>query len=110
MTLVLENIIKDHGAVADGKFVVGKVAYTTVVLPPMMETLNKPTFDLLQNFVQQGGRVVTFSSPTLVDGAENTAWKTLLGGQSVTSVPRLTNEVIRDTFSNADCRFSFSGR
>ena len=104
-----ENIIKDHGVVADGKFVVGKVAYTTVVLPPMMETLNKPTFDLLQNFVQQGGRVITFSSPTLVDGAENTAWKTLLGGQSVTSVPRLTNEVIRDTFSNADCRFSFSG-
>ncbi len=42
------------------KFVVGKVAYTTVVLPPMMETLNKPTFDLLQNFVQQGGRVITF--------------------------------------------------
>ena len=82
MTLVLENIIKDHGVVADGKFVVGKVAYTTVVLPPMMETLNKPTFDLLQNFVQQGGRVITFSSPTLVDGAEkysleDSAWRSV---------------------------------
>ena len=58
-----ENIIKDHGTVADGKFIIGKAAYTTVVLPPMMETLNKPTFDLLQSFVQQGGRVVTFFLP-----------------------------------------------
>ena len=104
-----ENIIKDHGTVADGKFIIGKAAYTTVVLPPMMETLNKPTFDLLQSFVQQGGRVVTFSSPSLIDGAENADWKTILSAQSVTSVPQLTDAVIQNTFADADCRFSFSG-
>lgn len=104
-----ENIIKDYGAVADGKFIIGKAAYTTVVLPPMMETLNKPTFDLLQSFVQQGGRVVTFSSPSLIDGAENEDWKTILSAQSVTSVPQLTDAVIQNTFADADCRFSFSG-
>lgn len=104
-----ENIIKDHGTVADGKFIIGKAAYTTVVLPPMMETLNKPTFDLLQSFVQQGGRVVTFSSPSLIDGAENADWKTILSAQSVTSVPQLTDAVIQNTFTDADCRFSFSG-
>ena len=104
-----ENIIKDHGTVADGKFIIGKAAYTTVVLPPMMETLNKPTFDLLQSFVQQGGRVVTFSSPSLIDGAENADWKTILSAQSVTSVPQLTDAVIQNTFADADCRFSFNG-
>ena len=104
-----ENIIKDHGAVADGKFIIGKAAYTTVVLPPMMETLNKPTFNLLQSFVQQGGRVVTFSSPSLIDGTENADWKTILSAQSVTSVPQLTDAVIQNTFADADCRFSFSG-
>ncbi len=104
-----ENIIKDQGTVADGKFIIGKAAYTTVVLPPMMETLNKPTFDLLQSFVQQGGRVVTFSSPSLIDGAENADWKTILSAQSVTSVPQLTDAVIQNTFADADCRFSFSG-
>ena len=104
-----ENIIKDQGTVADGKFIIGKAAYTTVVLPPMMETLNKPTFDLLQSFVQQGGRVVTFSSPSLIDGAENADWKTILSAQSVTSVPQLTDAVIQNTFADADCRFSFNG-
>lgn len=104
-----ENIIKDQGAVTDGKFVVGKAAYTTVVLPPMMETLNKPTFELLKNFVQQGGHVITFSSPALIDGAENEDLKALLSAQSVTAVPVLTEEIIQNTFTNDDCRFSFSG-
>lgn len=104
-----ENILKDQGAVANGKFVVGKAAYTTVVLPPMMETLNKPTFELLQRFVQQGGRLLTFSSPSMIDGAENAALTTLLSAQSVTAIPQLTEEVIRHTFADANCRFSFSG-
>lgn len=104
-----ENIIKDQGAVTDGKFVVGKAAYTTVVLPPMMETLNKPTFELLRNFVEQGGRLITFSSPSLIDGAQNAELKTLLSAQSVTTVPQLTNDVIQTAFTNDDCRFSFNG-
>ena len=56
-----ENIIKDQGAIKNGQFVIGKAAYSTVVLPPLMETLNKPTFELLQKFVQQGGKVVRYS-------------------------------------------------
>ena len=56
-----ENIIKDHGGVENGKFVIGQAAYSMVVLPPMMETLNKPTFDLLRKFVEKGGKLICFS-------------------------------------------------
>ena len=46
-----ENIIKDLGKVENGRFIVGNASYSTVVLPPMMETLNKPTFNLLQKSI-----------------------------------------------------------
>lgn len=104
-----ENIIKDHGTVAGGKFRVGKVAYSTVVLPPRMETLNKPTFELLKQFVGQGGKVLAFSSPSCIDGAENPALPSLLKSSSVTTLPELTDAVIKERFQNPECSFSFTG-
>lgn len=104
-----ENIIKDQGAVKNGQFVIGKAAYSTVVLPPLMETLNKPTFDLLQKFVLQGGKVVRFSSPNRIDGAENGELAKVLSAQSVISYDQLNEKVIQDAFPPKDCKFSFKG-
>lgn len=104
-----ENIIKDQGRVADGKFIVGKAAYTTIVLPPLMETLNQPTFEMLQDFAKQGGRIVAFSSPTLVDGAENADWAALLNAPAVERIDGLTAHVIREKFSNPACGIAFEG-
>ena len=100
-----ENIIKDQGAVKNGQFVIGKAAYSTVVLPPLMETLNKPTFDLLQKFVLQGGKVVRFSSPNRIDGAENGELAKVLSAQSVISYDQLNEKVIQDAFPPKDCNF-----
>lgn len=89
--------------------VIGKAAYSTVVLPPLMETLNKPTFELLQKFVQQGGKVVRFSSPNRIDGAENGELAKVLSAQSVISYDQLNEKVIQDAFPPKDCKFSFKG-
>lgn len=88
-----ENIIKDLGKVENGRFIVGNASYSTVVLPPMMETLNKPTFNLLQQFVEQGGQIITFSAPTRIDGAVNDELAGLLTGTTVTSLPELSKDV-----------------
>lgn len=104
-----ENIIKDHGSVENGLFIIGKASYSMVVLPPLMETLNKPTFDLLKKFVQQGGKLVCFSSPNQIDGVENNTLNQLLTAQSVSSFSQLSKEVIQDIFSNESCKFSFKG-
>lgn len=110
-----ENIIKDHGDAADGKFIIGKASYSTVVLPPMMETLNKPTFDLLQGFVEQGGKLVCFSFPDCLDGEKDPKLPELLSAGSVVSVPALTKDVIRKHFEGGGGRlcppmhFAFSG-
>jgi hypothetical protein len=64
-----ENIIKDLGSVRNRKFILGKCTYYTVVLPPMMENLDLPTFTLLKKFVDKGGNLIAFSVPTMIDGS-----------------------------------------
>lgn len=104
-----ENIIKDQGRVTDGLFHVGKASYSTVVLPPRMETLNAPTFALLQQFVEQGGRLISFSSPTTIDGAAHAGLSTLLAQPSIIKAPELTEEAIKNYFTNAECQITAAG-
>ncbi|MEE3390880.1 MAG: glycosyl hydrolase [Candidatus Cryptobacteroides sp.] len=102
-----ENIIKDHGSVEDGHLVVGDAAYSTVVLPPMMENLNKPVFDLLVEFLKEGGNLLAFSSPSLIDGAPNDKLAEVMSNFAV--IPGLDEEVIRDKFNDFMPVLSFSG-
>ena len=104
-----ENIIKDLGKVENGRFVVGSASYSTIVLPPMMETLNKPTFNLLRQFAEQGGRIITFSAPTRIDGAVNDELTELLASTTVTSLPELSKDIIARYFSSDDFGITFNG-
>lgn len=63
-----ENIIKDQGKVENGKFVIGQRAYSTVVIPPGMDNIDLPTFNLLKEYARQGGKVVLFEKPGFLDG------------------------------------------
>lgn len=68
-----EQIISEIGAVADGRFVVGRMAYRVVVVPQML-TIRVSTLALLKRFAEQGGTVLVAEEyPVLVDGAENSA-------------------------------------
>lgn len=104
-----ENIIKDLGKVENGRFIVGSASYQTIVLPPMMETLNKPTFNLLRQFAEQGGRIITFSAPTRIDGAVNDELAGLLASATVISLPELSKDVIARYFSSGDFGITFNG-
>jgi len=63
-----ENIIKDHGKINDQAFVIGERSYQTVVLPPFCENLDQSTFELLDQYVKNGGRIIAFSEPKRIDG------------------------------------------
>ena len=104
-----ENIIKDLGKAENGRFTVGKASYTTVVLPPLMEALNSPTYALLEQFVAQGGKLLCFSSPTLIDGMENAGLTELLKQPSVTTLPALSQEVIARHFASPGFKIDFKG-
>jgi hypothetical protein len=64
-----ENIIKDRGEVKGNKFTVGRRAYSKVVIPPMTENLDAPTFALLREFAKNGGTILAYAQPAYVDGA-----------------------------------------
>ena len=103
-----ENIIKDQGRVENGKFIVGKASYSTVVIPPMNETLNSPTFELLKQFVEQGGRLITFSEPNLINGAQSSDLVSFIAGEKVVKESKLSEENIRKYFSADNFELSFS--
>ena len=103
-----ENIIKDQGRIENGKFIVGKASYSTVVIPPMNETLNSPTFALLQQFVEQGGRLITFSEPNLINGAQNSELVSFIAGEKVIKESQLSKDVIKKYFSSADFELVFN--
>jgi hypothetical protein len=66
-----EDIIRKHGYTSKNEFIIGQAAYSKIVIPPLTETLNKSTFNLIKQFVSNGGEIIMFSVPTLVDGTPN---------------------------------------
>ena len=103
-----ENIIKDQGKVENGKFIVGKAAYSTVVIPPMCETLNAPTFALLRQFVEQGGRLVAFSEPSLVDGASNQELIAFMSGNTINKESSVDKNLIKKSFPSNGFDINFT--
>ena len=68
-----EQIISEIGKVEGGRFVIGQMAYSAVVVPPML-TIRASTLALLKQFAAQGGAVlVSQAYPQFVDGAANSA-------------------------------------
>jgi hypothetical protein len=103
-----ENIIKDMGSVRKGKFIVGQCSYSTVILPPMIENLDRATFRLIEKFVGQGGKLVAFSIPSLVDGKENKEINNFFTENAgrIKKESELTDEVISEYFTNPDFKCS----
>ena len=48
-----ENVLKTLGKVENGKLVVGKRAYETVVIPDHMENMDRTTYELLKDFLAE---------------------------------------------------------
>ena len=63
--------------------IVGKRAYELVVFPESLQNIDKATFTLLKDYLQQGGKVLSFAKEILyVDGIETTAVNELMNSFS----------------------------
>ena len=102
-----ENIIKDMGSVSKGKLVVGQARYSRVVIPPMTENLDLETYKLLEKFVSNGGTLIAFSVPTLVNGSASEGLKEFFNKKSdkIIRTDKLTSEVLSKYFSSSDIVF-----
>jgi len=67
--LASEAILKDHGRVQTSEFVVGERSYALVVLPPGLENLEGATVGLLRDYLDRGGKVLSWVDPPgFIDG------------------------------------------
>ena len=102
-----ENIIKDQGRVNNAMFVVKKRAYTSVALPPDMDNIDAPTWQLLKAFIDNGGTVLSFSVPRYLDGKPDPEIEKYFSGkQNVKTFIELTDNIIREHFSSDDITFT----
>jgi hypothetical protein len=102
-----ENMIKDLGKVAKGRFMIGQASYSRVVIPPMTENLDLSTFKLLESFVSKGGTLIAFSTPVLIDGEESMVMKEFFSKNKdkIINIDHLTSEGISKYFTNTDLGF-----
>ena len=63
-----EKIICDHGKVSGKKFCVNKCSYDIVIVPDVMDNIEKPTFNLLNKYVLNGGKVIQLGESVKVYG------------------------------------------
>lgn len=73
-----EDIIKDHGKVENGKFIINKREYDLVIFPPVTDNLDEPTVQVLKQYLEQGGKVIAFEKEiAFVNGAVSEEIKNL---------------------------------
>ncbi|HEV3250296.1 MAG TPA: glycosyl hydrolase, partial [Puia sp.] len=97
-----ENIIRDHGAVRNKQFLIGSGEYQTVVLPPGMENIDLPTFNLLEKYAASGGRILLFSPLTTINGTKDQLIENFHNKayQGLKSFDSLNKNIIREYFSD----------
>jgi hypothetical protein len=100
-----EDIITRKGSADGPLFRVGQRTYSTVVLTPLTENLNKPTMDLLIAYAKAGGTVLCCGqAPSYVDGrpskrgaeaAKHSGWKQV----EPADVPEMLLALSKDGFT-----------
>ena len=102
-----ENIIKDHGKVLDGKFVIGQRAYTTVIIPPGMENIDQTTFSLLREYTNSGGKIIHLEKLQTLDGSANDSLKQFNNGKgNLFFFSHLNEQLIDQHLRSADFKIS----
>ncbi len=103
-----ENIMKDRGSVKNGKLIIGERSYSTVVIPAKVENIEKSTFGLLQEFVRQGGKILSYSNPERISGQINQQVVDFFdpAKTSVTHLKQVNDETIKKHFSNSAMQFN----
>lgn len=89
-----EDIIAKHGNAGKDGFTIGERTYSLIVIPPMTETLDKAVFEIIKQYVANGGRLVTFSFPTRIDGEENNEVADFFKNKNVINSDKLISDYI----------------
>lgn len=89
-----ENIIDEFGDVKGKNFLIGKMSYKIVVVPPSY-TWREKTVTLLEKFVENGGTVIILGKPPEeIEGIQKRErWQKILTGKNVYSLPNSVESI-----------------
>jgi hypothetical protein len=104
--LTSEDIIKNHGSAGSKKFIIGKRAYSRVVIPPMTENLDAVTFTLLKKFAGSGGKIISYAKPEYIDGQKNDEITTFFSDNSKVEYIAQYNPVDIKPFHSPEITFT----
>lgn len=102
-----EPVMAYLGSVKDDKLAVGKREYSLVILPPGLENLESTTVQLLKEFLENGGTVISYVGiPGYVDGRPSEAASELkrVSGDRWIDNP-LSNVEIQEKWNPTPIRF-----
>jgi hypothetical protein len=102
-----EDIMRLHGKAGNSGLTVGQRTYTSVVIPPLTETLNEATFQLIKQYVAGGGTLLLFSCPTLLNGAQSQEAADFFKQQNanIIHLDKLDARIIDSYFKCSDLKF-----
>jgi len=99
-----EILMEKYGSVEEGKLIIGRSIYSTVIVPPSI-SWTSTTFNLLKKFVQQGGQLIFIKPlPSCLDAEFSEIWKELIHQEKVEVVENDKKELsaILDRISPRD--------
>ncbi len=84
-----ENIMRDNAEVVGGEIKIKHRSYDLLVLPPGLENIENATAQLVEEYLEQGGKILSFVlPPEYVDGVKTGMVTNMMGnysGQCVTA-------------------------
>ena len=105
-----ENVIKDHGRVSGKKFMINKRAYDLVLIPDGMENLDQASYELLKEYISNGGRVLQIGNTLqYIDGIESDAPEELARSKNWIHKTSLDEQVVDEFLLRDDFMMTPSG-
>ena len=103
-----EAVMAAYGSVIGEQLRINQRYYKTVIIPSTMENIERSTFDFLQTYVKNGGKLLLIGEgPSYLEGVEAKAeLAAFFGGQGVTRLPELTIPVMNQHLRNDRIRFA----
>jgi len=100
-----EYVINELGDTKNGNLIVGQRAYDLVVIPAEMENLDRTTLNLLNEYLEKGGKVLSFTTEIhRVNGNESDEVQTMIRKfpNQWTCADKLDDAVTMEILSNKD--------
>jgi len=98
-----ENIIRDWGKIEGDKFRVNQRVYDLVIVPDVMDNIDKATFKLLKKYIANGGKVIQFGEGAkFIDGLPSNDLAKLTTDKNWIKKAEITPEAINEYLTEKD--------